>query len=218
MLDWHAIASVFLDMDGTLLDLRYDNHFWREFVPRRYAQARGLSEEEGRAECFRRYQAKTGTLDWYCVDYWSSELELDIATLKEEVAHLIAVHPGVAEFLNAAVIAGKRVVLVTNAHAKSLDLKMRRTGLDIHFDALISAHQLGLPKENPAFWDALRRIEPFDPRATLLVDDSQPVLRSAREYGIAHLLAVEQPDTGEPARDGGEFHALASFRDLLPVT
>ncbi|MBR42550.1 MAG: haloacid dehalogenase, partial [Acidiferrobacter sp.] len=26
MIDWNQIESVFLDLDGTLLDLRFDNH------------------------------------------------------------------------------------------------------------------------------------------------------------------------------------------------
>ena len=34
--DWRAIDTVLLDMDGTLLDLRFDNYFWLELVPRKY--------------------------------------------------------------------------------------------------------------------------------------------------------------------------------------
>ena len=32
-LDWTSIDTVLLDMDGTLLDLRFDNWFWQEHVP-----------------------------------------------------------------------------------------------------------------------------------------------------------------------------------------
>ena len=38
MINWPQIDTVFLDMDGTLLDLHFDNHFWREHMPRRYAE------------------------------------------------------------------------------------------------------------------------------------------------------------------------------------
>ena len=41
-LPWPEIHTVLLDMDGTLLDLRFDNHFWRELVPERYAERHGL--------------------------------------------------------------------------------------------------------------------------------------------------------------------------------
>lgn len=215
--EWTAIDTILLDMDGTLLDLHYDNHFWQVYVPERYAQKHGLDYQSAHDECFRRYNAKLGTLDWYCVDYWTEQLNLDIVALKEELAHLIAVHPDVPEYLGAARAAGKRVVLVTNAHHKSLTLKMHKTGLDIHFDAIHSAHSFGLAKEQPEFWNRLAAVEAFDPARTLLVDDSLPVLRSARAHGIAHLLAIHQPDTRLPAKDVGEFAAIHSFRELLPI-
>jgi HAD superfamily hydrolase (TIGR01509 family) len=216
-LPWSEIDTVLLDMDGTLLDLHYDNHFWQVYVPAKYAERHGLTETEAVEECFRRYSAKLGSLDWYCVDYWTEQLNLDIARLKEEMAHLIAVHPDVPEFLAALRKAGKRVVLVTNAHHKALDLKMQTTGLDIHFDAIHCAHSFGLAKENPAFWPALRQVEPFDPSRTLLVDDSLPVLRTAREQGIAHLLAVYRPDTRLPEKDVEEFQAVRRFAEILPA-
>ncbi|HNA30772.1 MAG TPA: GMP/IMP nucleotidase [Thiobacillaceae bacterium] len=215
---WAGIDTVLLDMDGTLLDLHYDNHFWQVYVPEKFAEHHGLAPDEAHAECFRRYNAMAGTLQWYCVDYWTEQLELDIVQLKEELAHLIAVHPDVTEFLAALKTAGKRVVLVTNAHRKSLNLKMERTGLAIHFDALHVSHEYGLAKEEPAFWGALRAAEPFDPARTLLVDDSLPVLRSARSYGIAHLCAVWRPDTRLPDKDVGEFAAIRRFSDILPET
>ncbi len=217
MLDWKCIQTVLLDMDGTLLDLHYDNHFWREHVPLRYAQKQGISNEAARQELAGRYHHRAGTLEWYCVDFWSRELDMDIAALKEEVAHLIAIHPDVPEFLSIARATGKRVVMVTNAHRKSVILKMRTTGLEPYFDALHSAHDVGRPKELPTFWQALQEREPFDPAATLLVDDSLPVLRSAREFGIAHLLAVRFPDTRLPEKDPEEFQAIHTFRDILPV-
>jgi len=213
---WAGIDTVLLDMDGTLLDLHYDNHFWQVYVPEKFAERHGLPPDEAHAECFRRYNAKAGTLQWYCVDYWSEQLELDIVRLKEELAHLIAVHPDVTDFLAALKAAGKRVVLVTNAHRKSLNLKMVRTGLAVHFDALHVSHEYGIAKEEPAFWAALRRSEPFDPERTLLVDDSLPVLRSARAFGIAHLCAVSRPDTRLPDKDVGEFPAIRRFRDITP--
>lgn len=216
MIEWSAVRSVFLDMDGTLLDLHYDNHFWLHHVPQRYAEQHGVDAEEARRDILARYQSRSGTLEWYSVDFWSDELGLDIARLKEEVAHLIAVHPHVPQFLDAVRAAGKRVVLVTNAHHKSLTLKMSRTRLDAHFDALITSHELGLPKEQPAFWHALQAIEPFAVAETLLVDDSLAVLRSARDYGIAQLVAVQRPDTRQPRKDVEDFQAIETFLDLMP--
>jgi putative hydrolase of the HAD superfamily len=163
-----------------------------------------------------RFKRAEGSLDWYSVDYWSGELGLDIAGLKAEVEHLIAVHPDVIGFLEATRRARKQLTLVTNAHDKSLALKLRKTRLGPHLDSVICSHDLGHPKEHPGFWPELQRRQPFDPLRTLLVDDSLPVLRAARQYGIAHLLAVRQPDSQRPEKDVGEFIAIRSFAEILP--
>jgi putative hydrolase of the HAD superfamily len=214
--DWSRIDTVLLDMDGTLLDLHFDNHFWLEYVPQRYAVARGISEAAARKELMARYQDIQGTLDWYCVDHWTRQLGLDIALLKEEVDHLISVHPHVTDFLDLLQRAGKRRVLVTNAHQKSLDLKMRRTQLRDRLDDVVCAHDLGLPKEDPGFWSRLQQHAAFDPVRTLFVDDSLAVLRSAHSYGIRHLLTILLPDSRQAERRVEEFRAVRSFGAVLP--
>lgn len=216
MLDWSRIDTVLLDMDGTLLDLHFDNYFWQAHLPRRYAEARGLPAGAGREELMARYHARAGTLEWYSVDFWETELELDIMRLKEEVAHLIDIHPHVTAFLDVVRASGRRVVLATNAHHKSVTLKMARTGLQPRFDAIVSSHQLGAAKEEQAFWQRLAAIEPFEPARTLLVDDSLPVLDSARRYGIAHLVAVKKPDTKQPEKHTGDYPAIDDFSQLMP--
>ena len=216
-LPWPQIQTILLDMDGTLLDLRFDNHFWRELVPVRYAERHGLPLEQARIEVAARTRRVEGTLDWYCLDYWSRELELDVVALKYEIEHLIAVHPHVRDFLAALRASGRRVALVTNAHGHSLTMKMEKTGLAGYFDTLVCAHDLGLAKEQAAFWPRLRALEPFDPAATLLVDDNLSVLRSAQSYGIAHLVSVLWPDSSAPPRPPGEFPAIHDFSELLPV-
>lgn len=215
MFDWEQIDTVLLDMDGTLLDLHFDNHFWLEYVPLRYAEQQGLSLEGAKEELTQRYKKVEGTLNWYCVDYWSRELALDIPLLKAEVDHLIAIHPHVTDFLQCLKKAGKSRVLVTNAHQKALKLKMKKTRLGSHLDEVISAHDIGLPKENPAFWARLQQVVNFLPAHTLFIDDSLPVLRSARHFGIAHLLCMLQPDARQPPLETNEFKALEHFEPLL---
>ncbi len=216
MIDWRQIDTVLLDMDGTLLDLHFDNHFWLKHVPKRFAERHGLDAETSERALSERYRKIEGALNWYCVDYWSDALGLDIAALKAEMAHLIAVHPRVEEFLAALKRAGKRRWLVTNAHGKSLDLKMRVTGLSPWFDRLTCAHDLGLPKEDPRFWEKLQGVESFDPQRSLLIDDSVSVLRSARQYGIAHTLGVRRPDSQKPAIELDEFEMIDGFGQIMP--
>ena len=216
MIDWAQIDTVFLDMDGTLLDLHFDNHFWLEHVPRRYAETQGLPLQQARTELLERYRSAEGTLEWYCVDRWSRELGLDIALLKQEVDHLIAVHPHVTDFLQRLADTGKRRVLVTNAHQKSIALKMQRTRLAGQLDRIVCSHDLGLPKEDTQFWHRLHAVEPFDPDHTLFVDDSQSVLRSAQTYGFRWLLAVLRPDSKQPARESNQFPAIRDFSQVMP--
>jgi len=217
MVDWKQIQYVLLDMDGTLLDLHFDNHFWQEVVPLRYARDRGLDMATAKAVLEPIFRRNEGTLNWYCLDHWTRELNIDIATLKQEAAHLIAIHPYVIEFLDALRAAGKRSILVTNAHPKSLALKLEHTRLDAHLDAIVSAHDIGLPKEEAAFWGHLQQQHVYVAAQTLLIDDNLAVLRAARRYGIKYLLAVRRPDTRRPPRDSGEFAALVDFRDILPT-
>ena len=217
MLDWNAIDTVLLDMDGTLLDLNFDNYFWREHVPQRYAELNHIPLQAAKHELFPMFHSVEGTMQWYCVDYWTETLGLDIAQLKGEIDHLIAVHPHVIEFLDRVRALRKRVILVTNAHFKSLTLKMERTELEGHFDNIICSHEFGMPKEQDGFWERLNAHIPFDAKRALLVDDSLPVLRAARAYGIAHLLAVRQPDSKGPPKASEEFAALHSFNDIMPA-
>ena len=215
MINWNDIDTVLLDMDGTLLDLNFDNHFWLVHVPMRYAEAHGMTPEAGREELMARYHARAGTLNWYSVEFWEKELALDIMQLKEEVAHLIAVHPQVTTFLDAVRKGGRRVALVTNAHHKSLTMKMARTGLQVHFDFVVTSHELGKAKEDQGFWRQLQCVFPFAPEHSLLVDDSLAVLDSARAFGIRHLVAVRRPDTRLPPKETGDYQAIDSFADIM---
>ncbi|GAB6141731.1 GMP/IMP nucleotidase [Methylosoma difficile] len=215
MINWKQIDTVLLDMDGTLLDLNFDNHFWKTYVPQKYAELHGLSLEAAKQALQPRFKDMEGKLEWYCLDYWSAELQLDIVGLKAEIAGLIAVLPHVMEFLEKIRDSHHRVLLVTNAHRRSLDLKMRQTCLDVFFDGIISSHDYGWPKEHQHFWRELHHNQGFDKQRTLLVDDSLPVLDAAKQFGIAHLLSVSQPDSGLPKRTIDCYPAIDDFRVLM---
>ncbi|MDB4521859.1 GMP/IMP nucleotidase [Gammaproteobacteria bacterium] len=214
---WDEIDTVLLDMDGTLLDLHFDTHFWLEHVPTRYAEANSLPIEKAREQLMKRYRSAEGTLEWYCVDYWSDQLNLNIETLKQEVDHLISLRPDVISFLQALANAGKQRILVTNAHGKSLSLKMKRTPIGDHLDEIITAHDIGLPKESSDFWDKLQQKHYFLPHRTLLIDDSINVLSSAEKYGIKHLRAILQPNSKLDPDPHDKFIHVDRFTDIFPI-
>ncbi len=213
--NWTNIDSVFLDLDGTLLDLHFDNHFWLEHVPVRYAERHGLDHAEAKDILHQKYSAVIGSLNWYCVEYWSRELELDIPELKKEVSHKISVRPLVDDFLQYLHMHGKRVVLVTNAHSASVAIKMEKTGLDQHFDRIITSHELGYAKEQEEFWPALQKIEPFNGDRTLFIDDNFHVLDSAKGYGIEHLLAIKKPDSQGPDKEHPYYLLIDSYEQIM---
>ncbi|QJQ96914.1 MULTISPECIES: GMP/IMP nucleotidase [Halomonadaceae] len=215
MIDWRAIDTVLLDMDGTLLDLHFDSHFWLEHLPRRYTELHRLDEatqEVLRARIIR----EQGTLNWYSLAYWSRELGVDVVALKREVQHLIGLRSDALDFLQWLKRSHPRVILATNADRESLALKLPLTGIEAYLDAIVSSADLGVAKEAQEFWFALQEIEPFDPTRTLFIDDNPAVLESAREYGIRHLLGIKQPDSRRPERELEEFIALNSFASILP--
>lgn len=215
MIDWNKIDTILLDMDGTLLDLNFDNHFWKEFVPLKFAEKQGIAIVEAKQLLEPRFKSMEGRLEWYCLDYWSEALELNIAGLKAEIAGLIAVLPHVVEFLEKVHQSPRKVLLVTNAHKDSLGLKMEKTCLHRFFDDIISSHTLGFPKEHAEFWHLLQRLQPFEKHSTLLVDDSLAVLNSARQFGIEHLISVSRPDTQLPKKEITDFPAIEDFRELM---
>lgn len=212
---WRSLDTVLLDLDGTLLDLAFDSAFWSTHVPAAWGAERGLSLEEAQARLRPRFEARAGTLDWYCIDFWSRDLGLDIEGLKRERAHGVRWLPGAQEFLGRVRQLGKRLVLITNAHPQTLAIKNERTAVISYFDAGFSSHTFGAPKEDPRFWQEFIKVEQFDPSRSLFVDDSLGVLRAARAAGVGTLFAVRRPDSSCGARDPQEFPAVDAVSELL---
>ena len=213
-LDWAQIDTVLLDMDGTLLDLHFDNYFWLSYLPERYASAQGISRAEADRRLEPLFVGHAGKLTWYCLDFWGEQLGLDMVALKEDVAHLIAPRQGTLAFLDALKKAGKRTALITNAHRSSLNLKMQKVDLAPYLDRLISSHDYHVPKEEHAFWQALQNDFGFDPKRTLFIDDSAPILDSAKRYGIAHLLGIKYPDSQQGPKAPHAYPMLEDFESL----
>ena len=206
-------------MDGTVLDLRFDNFFWLEALPRRWGQVHGVDLATARSTLKSRFDAKRGTLDWYCIDHWSEELGVDIAALKVEMREQIRFLPGAVDFLEAVRTEGRRLLLTTNAHPISLEIKNNQTGLAVHFDELVSSHEFGVPKESPEFWTQLEQSHNVDRAAVLFVDDSPAVLHAAQAARIARAIQMLQPDSTQPAHapEPG-FDGIGSLREIVPLS
>ena len=216
MINWDSIDTVLLDMDGTLLDLHFDNYFWLDPLPRLYAEKHGIPAADATAALHGRFDGRQGTLDWYSLDYWSAQLDMDVPALKQELRHMIRLRPHALEFLQRLHAGPREVVLVTNAHRKTLDIKMAQVDITPWFDRLVVSHDLAAPKEDQAFWHALQALHPFNPARTLLIDDTESVLQSAHDYGIAHLLTLLQPDSQLQKRLDTRFPGIHHFDEIMP--
>jgi len=215
VVDWDAIDTVLVDMDGTLLDLAFDNFFWRELVPRRYAERNGMSVQAAEQALAPRFAAKVGTLDWYCLDHWTRDLGMDLKALKREHREHIRFLPGAQAFLAATRARGKSVSIVTNAHRDTFAVKAEHTGLDKLVDRVVCSHDFAAPKESAAFWLALERHAPFDGARTLLIEDSLAVLVAARAHGVRHTIAIRRPDSREPPRTIADFVGVDGVFELV---
>ena len=212
---WPEIAWVLLDMDGTLLDKHFDDYFWESLVPEQYALRQGLALADARDLVFARYKKQEGTLNWTDIDFWSRELELDIPALKEGIRHLIEVHPDTEGFLRFLREQGKQVALVTNAHYKTLSLKMNHVGLLEYFDEVVSSFDLGAPKEELRFWEILQDRLGFDPSQALLVDDNAEALAAARTFGIKYPYFKAKSSSRQEAESHPDYASIESFHELM---
>lgn len=214
-IDWQNIDTVLLDMDGTILDLNFDNFFWHEYLPKFYAKKNHLTLEESQNFLRESYGAIEGKLQWYCLDFWSERLDLDIAKLKYEIDDKVCFRENAIFFLEFLVKQNKKIYLVTNAHRKSLEVKMLKTNFHQYFCELTSSHDFGYPKEEQEYWYELIEKYPFDKQRTLFIDDSLRVLHSAQKFGIGHILGIAQPDSQKPLQNCEPFEMVYDFKNII---
>ncbi|MBF0588158.1 MAG: GMP/IMP nucleotidase [Magnetococcales bacterium] len=212
---WPKVKTALLDMDGTLLDRHFDDHFYLETVPHAFAEAQKMALEKARHTVLAAYRKAEGTLAWYDIDYWSNTLKLDIPALKKGDAHRIQPRPQAMALLAFLKQAGLSIHLVTDAHPRSLNLKLEHVDLRPHFHSIITSHQIGLPKMEPAFWSRLQEIIGFDPATTLMVDDSEKVLAAAETFGIAHLLHMAHPSSDLAPQRSERFPSVHCFSEAM---
>jgi putative hydrolase of the HAD superfamily len=212
---WREIDAVFLDMDGTLLDKYYDDYFWEHYVPMTYAEKNKLDPPEARQQLLAIYRSVENTLQWTDLDYWSDRLCLDIANLKQEISHLVNIHPHVVDFLAYMQGIGKKVYLITNAHPKALQVKMDVVKIEKWFERLICSQEVGAAKEQPEFWQKLQTLLPYDKETTFFADDTEKVLHCAAGYGIRHLVHIARPSSRLDPRHSPRYPSILSFRELM---
>ncbi|MDA8099827.1 MAG: HAD-IA family hydrolase [Nitrospiraceae bacterium] len=214
-LEGHDISHVLLDMDGTLLDRYFDDYFWEHLVPEKYADLHNISFGRAKEELLAKYRSQEETLNWTDIEYWSCQLGIDILALKEQIRHLIEVHPHVEAFLKLMRERKKKIYIATNAHDKVLALKMKKTELGRYLTGTITSIEMGYPKEHQEFWRRAEKRLQFRREHTLFVDDTAAVLASARRYGIRYLVFKAKGNSKMPLKKNDDFATIVDFNELI---
>lgn len=205
------------DMDGTLLDLAFDDFIWNHCLPERHAQVHQCSLEQSQQTLFQFYQQHKHTLSWYSSAYWTAKVGVDVLQLQYEHREKIAARAGCHQLLERLKAKGYRCWLLTNADQAGLQLKLENVELSPYFELMISSEELGHAKEDVGFWQKLQQLHPFDPAKAVFIDDTVAVLKGAEAFGISKLVSILQPSSSKPSRNVNElpYPALNHLTELF---
>lgn len=214
--DTYRPQIIMFDMDGTLLDLAFDDYIWLDRVPRIWAQQQQCDLAQAYDFLKQFYQKYQGTLDWYSTAFWQQQLDINVLDLQIRHRERIQARPYCFELL--AQLQQRRIEcwIVTNADCNTLNLKLQQIPLQPYFRHCISSEQIGFPKEDRRFWQILQQRFPFEPQQCMFIDDNYAVLDSARQFGIGQLFSISEPNSAQPRTwQQPQYRHLQRLDDLL---
>lgn len=213
-----TLPIIMFDMDGTLLDLAFDDLIWNQQLPIRHAQTHQCTLEQSQKILGSFYQQHKHTLAWYSSKYWTEKVGVDVLQLQYDHCDRVNTRPGCIELLQQLQAQGYRCWLVTNADVASLTFKLKLMKIKDYFEVIVSSEQLAHAKEEQAFWQLLQQQHPFNPNEVVFVDDTAPVLDAAQKFGLQHLVTIIQPSSIQKPRDAAELNypSIQVLTELLP--
>jgi putative hydrolase of the HAD superfamily len=85
-----------------------------------------------------------------------------------------------------------------------------------YFKQVISSESIGYAKEDQRFWQTLQQRYPFDVSQVTFIDDNYAVLDSAKQFGIAQLFSISEPDSSNTRTElNPNYLHLDQLTDLL---
>ncbi len=212
MMDFKGLENILIDMDGVLLDTEYDNYFWQKHIPLKYAELKSIDADQAIKITHTLFNFKKGNKDWYDLDYWSNMFGLDVEKekLSDDMINRIKLKKGAVEFLDK-YHNDKNLYLVTNAHRKTLNIKMQKFPLMNYFKMLICSHELRHVKEEIPFWFILRNKLGIDYNKSILIEDTIDNVKSAYHAGLRSILIGDSLNY----KDMPCFNDLSSFSSSL---
>lgn len=206
--------TIIFDMDGTLLDLAYDDFIWNHLLPIRYAATHQCSLAHSKNTLFKFYQEHNHTLNWYSTQFWTAKVGVDVLAMQLEFKHKVALRIGCLELLAQLKAQNYPIWLATNADLAGLAFKLQEMQLTDYFDVIVSSEEIGYAKECIEFWQILQSKHPFDPNHCYFIDDTEKVLNAAKQFGIQHLISIRQPSSALAPRQTFAYPMLDQLTDL----
>ena len=177
------------DMDGVVLDNTYDNNFWQNQIPSVLSSKKNISFDDAKRLAIQIFNYKKNSKDWYDIDYWSNMLGINIEEQKraEESYEKIKLYDGAIECLKE-LKRSYQMILITNAHRKTLRIKLEKYDLSPYFDEMICSHELNYVKEDLQLWHILRVKFNLDYNKTVLVEDTLKNIEVGLSSGISSAI------------------------------
>lgn len=227
-----TVDAVFFDLYGTLVDIHADEAAAAAWDALRSALAdRGVTYASN-AELRRRFEilaqpmrdvavaahgewAEPGLLPVYSA--LAGERRNDDATaqslawtFRQASTSLLRVYPGAPELLARLRVAGKRVVLVSNAQSCYTRPELAALGLDRAFDRIVISSEVGVRKPSPAIFRRALEAEHLTPDRVFMVgNDERADILGAASAGIAGVyLRTEISPASDPQASA---HAVLSL-------
>ena len=205
---WNSIETFFLDLDGTLLDLAYDNYFWHEHIPNIYAKKYNMNFIQAKNDFEKKYKEKKDTLDWYSLNYWSQRIGVNLEHEVLNTKNKIQIFPGSINFLRNLKKHNLKIVLLTNCPRNMLHIKITQTKLWGYFDKIISSEDYGFSKENNNFWKCLDKELLYCKNTSVFIDDNQEVLKCSYNNDIKNVFCINFPDSNQCKQIVKDFRSL----------
>lgn len=213
---WDSIETFFLDMDGTLLDLAYDNYFWHQHIPSVYAKYNNITFKKAKLILEKEYKKKQGSIQWYCLEYWSKKTNINLSIELLKTKNKIKVFPGAIDFLQSLKKKNIKIILLTNCPREMLNVKITQCKLWGYFNKIISSEDYEFAKETDQFWKILEERIFFNKNKTVFIDDNQDVLRYSYRNGIKNLVSINFPDSNEEKKSISKFLSIDSISLFNP--
>lgn len=207
------------DMDGTLLDLAYDDLIWNHKLPERHAAMNACTLEQSHATLHDFYENHKHTLSWYSSSFWTSKVGVNTLALQYDYKKNIQPRSGCFELLEILKQRGYKCWIVTNADCAGLKLKLENINLRPYFEVIVSSEEIGHAKEFIEFWQILQNMHPFNPKNVVLIDDTAKVLNGAALFGIESLITISQPSSNKVAKNALEleYPAINDLTELVEI-